>query len=272
LRSLAILGLIAGSLDAGWQLQAGLPVITFAPLSLPREAVASLGALLVGLAPAAILLKLSSAVRQLAIFAAIISATGLSLLADTRWWLIACPFLAVLAAHAWRLMAGFPRGPRQIGQVAMIGLAVLTLRWPLAAAGDKGRVAAGIESREAYLLRQVPEFAAIMVANSLVPADGNLLADDRFNAYLNCRTTCAAKDWQIVRQGQEPAEQARWLRSRGITHVLLAQPDGEPRLKIATDDSRLSEAIEARPVLPLAEFRMARQDASIWRYSLLKVR
>ncbi len=272
LQSLSILGVIAGSLCACWQLQAGMHPIVVSPLNQWHEVIVSLGILLVGLAPAAILMRPSSAARQLGLCVAIVSVTGLFLLFEQRWWLLACPLLAVLAAHTWRRIAEFPRLPRQIGQAAMIGLAMLALRLPLVAAGDKGRVALGLESREAYLLRQVPEFAAIVVANSLVPADGRLLADDRFNAYLNCHTTSAAEAWQIVRQGLDPAEQARQLRNCGITHVLLAQPEAEARLAIVPEFFPVSQSAQAGSVLPLAEFRMAREDASIWRYSLLKVR
>ena len=61
------------------------------------------------------------------------------------------------------------------------------LRWPLQLSADRCGVVLGQETREAYLLRKHPEFAAVVVANSLVPEDAVLLVDDRFGAIFIAR-------------------------------------------------------------------------------------
>jgi hypothetical protein len=119
------------------------------------------------------------------------------------------------------------------------------------------------------------------VANSIVPQDARLLTEDRFAAYLNCSTTSAdcldkAGHWLA------PAELAREMQSHGITHVLLAQPDTDEPLAAgqrcfgaeawAPRDAVTEEAAALTPFLPLAEFRVARGDAAVVRYSLLRIR
>ena len=67
-------------------------------------------------------------------------------------------------------------------------------------------------------------------------------------------------------------EIATQLRERGITHVLLAQDDAQPRQSIGAPDISCPNPALTERLLPLADFRLTRGDAAVWRYSLLRVR
>jgi hypothetical protein len=269
-RSQLRITLIACTLGGAWYALVGAAQRNAAQAELPREAIASLGVLLLALAPAALWLRPQWSVRLMSAMAAMVLLIGLIAFPHARWWLALAPLVAVVAAFTWQRIAEFPELPRRLAQGAVLGLSLLALRWPLTVAADCGCVALGLETREAYLLRKNPDYAAVVVANSLVPEDGRLLADDRFGAYLHCPIISAAGCWNLLRSRLAPDELARQLQSQGITHVLVRQPIGAPPLAITECDA--AGCVASEPLLPLADFRVTRHDASVWRYCLLRVR
>jgi hypothetical protein len=272
LRGLATVLTIAGALAGGWYLRGANHGNFTGRLSLHGHAAAGAGIVLLTLAAAALLLRPRHNVRCVALMVAAGIVSGVLIFEQQRWWVPLVPLLSIIAAYTWLEIAAFAPLPRRLAQATIAALVLAGLWPPLQIARDNAAVVCGLESRDSYLLGRHPEFAAVVLANRLVPAGGQLLADGVFGVYLHCRTLNATSYW---RRHSDPnvglAEAATQFRSHGITHVLVAQPECEPPVVPASvGDAQPEEGVNT--VLPLADFRLTRQDASVWRYRLLQIR
>lgn len=245
--------------------------------------------------------------RRLRGLGALLALAGLYTLAwyalrqNVRFLLPVVPCLAVAAVWLVVELRRFPRLPRALlaGALSLaVGLGFLA---PLRRSVDSAAVALGWESREAYLRRTEPTFAAAQLANQLLPGAGQmrLLSQDYRGFYFDCPVTR-----EVIYRGQTHYDQAvrdagqlaRRLRHDGFTHLLVAASEGPRGIRYDDTLSRLvdtppaasppaasplggspsaaspRDGDEARPFLTLADYHFADRDGARRHYRLLMLR
>jgi len=200
------------------------------PTLQPWDAVASLGALSLAFVPGVLLCRrlpgLATLLAVAAVYAGIAWAT--SIVDSWPPLLPIAPLLLIAVAWVWREMGSWPTAARRALATAGLGLVAVALAPPIARCPGRVPVALGLESRDAYLVRNEPTYPAAAIANRLLPPDARLMSLDDRTFYFHCHTLTPAMLEQPLDQftsGQSSDPLTRRLRRSGITHLLLVAPE-----------------------------------------------
>lgn len=155
------------------------------------------------------------------------------------------PLLAIATVWVWVETRRFPCFARRTVTAAMAGLVAVSTLVSLGRCREQLAVALGQETREQYLARHEPTWAAAEVSNLMYRREAHLLSEDPNAFWFNCRVT--SEDDYRQQSGYDsrlntPAELNRVLREAGFTHLLLAEPLGN----VPPDLSPLARLVEAQ--------------------------
>jgi len=200
------------------------------PALQPWGAVASLGALALAFGPGVLICRrlpgLATLLAVAAVYAGIAWAT--SVVAAWPPLLPIAPLLLIAVAWVWREMRCWPPRARQALAVAGLGLVIVALVPPIARCPGRVPVALGLESRDAYLVRNEPTYPAAAIANRLLPRDATLMSLDDRTFYFHCHTLTPGMLGQpldATSSDQSSYALTHRLRRSGITHLLLVAPE-----------------------------------------------
>lgn len=145
---------------------------------------------------------------------------------NVRFLLPLAPLSCVPVVWVWIEARRLPAAPRAI--VALVSIAIVAAG--AAAAALRCReclaVACGLESRENYLDRREPTYAAARIAGALLPPGARILSQEQRAFYINARVTrenVYRRRTGYDRGVETPDELGRRLRAAGFTHLLLAE-------------------------------------------------
>jgi hypothetical protein len=141
----------------------------------------------------------------------------------------------------------------------------------------RAAVAAGWQTRQAFLLEHEPSYAASLAANRMLKPGDRILSQDYRTFYFDAPVTREAvfrRETHYDRSIERPTELAGFLRSSGFTHVLLAEAAG-PGIRYNSRLLKLVEAARAEDAsawLKLADYEFHDADGALRRYRLIAVR
>lgn len=198
---------------------------------------------------------------------------------NVRFLLPLAPLLCIPAVWVWIEMRRLPTAPAAIAALVSVAMACAG---PAAAAmrcRDCLGAAGGWESREAYLHRREPTYAAACVANALLGPQAQILSQEQRAFYFGARVTRE----NIYRRrtgydrGIESPEQLRdRLRAAGFTHLLLAESLNDAGIRYNGTLSRLADIPAApRPGAPfdvLVDYQFKDADQAVRRYRLVALK
>ncbi|NQT12268.1 MAG: glycosyltransferase family 39 protein [Planctomycetes bacterium] len=204
-----------------------------------------LGVLFLAAAPGLLIVR---RLRGLGTLLAVATAYGLLwflLRQNVRFLLPAAPLLAVAVVWVWIETERFPRLPRLFAGATFAGVVALYALVPLARSADQLAVAVGLESREDYLARHEPTWAAAEASNLCFGPNAHLLSQDYRAFYFQCRVTRESVYRRVTgydRGITRPGDFSRTLREAGFTHLLLAENQAEEGVRYDPTLTRLAEA------------------------------
>ncbi len=184
------------------------------------------------------------------------------------------PLLAVSAAWVIAELKRFPALPKLavFGSLALLLCFQTLLPWHRA--WPKVPVAVGLESRENYLERHEPTFAAALLINAM-PGETHVLSQDYRAFYFEGRFTRenAFRAASGYHRNLEPGQLAERLQDGGYSHLLLAEERGDPKPRPVLSRLVASE-LAARPeaLRTLLDYHTADADGELRRYRLLELR
>ena len=187
------------------------------------------------------------------------------------------PLLSVGVVWFWMELRRWPLAPRWLAAGLLAGVAGFGAVVPLVRCPDKLQVALGLETREAYLLRQEPSYAAAQAANALLGPGDRLLSQDYRTFYFSnhaVRESVFRRQTHYDKSLEQPAGLTVLLREFGFTHLLLADAQGDG-IRYNQRLARLVEAQEAAggaEPAPLLEYRFHDSDGALRHYRLLRLR
>jgi hypothetical protein len=244
-----------------------------------------LGAIFLAALPALVVARRLRGIGTLLVIAGVYAAMWYLLRQNVRFLFPLVPVLAVPVTWVWIELRRFPRAPRWVAGTAFLGLILFSAAIPLVRSRDQLAVAFGRESREDYLLRCEPTYAAAMVANHLLRPDANILSQEHRAFYFDRPMTresiyrrLTGYDRRIIK----PADFNRVLREEPprFTHVLLAESSGAAGVRYEPTLSRLANARLAlaaddpadASLVRLIEYRFPDSDGAVRRYRLIMLR
>ena len=145
---------------------------------------------------------------------------------NERFLYPAIPFAAVGVVWVYMETARLPAIPRFVGKAAFWGFLTLFAFVAAERTTDRLAVVTGWESRDDYLFREEPSYAAADVANVIFGTDAHILSQDSRAYYFDCRITQESVYRRLTRYDKEVRsglELRRQLLDAGFTHVLLAE-------------------------------------------------
>jgi len=243
-----------------------------------------LGPLFLAFVPCLAIAARRRELRALLIVAALYGTACVLLRQNVRFLFPLVPILAVIVAAVLREIVMWEPAPRRIAFAALGGLVLFITVIPVARVRPSAAVAIGLESREAFLSRREPTFAAADWINHNLPADARVLSQEQRAFYF-------APSWtreNVYRRhtgynrptfGSTPPLEAE-LKAAGFTHLFLAEKPTDDHVSIAPAgyDATLSTladtAMAARPASGPQLVREWRSevDGETRRYRLLLLR
>lgn len=196
---------------------------------------------------------------------------------NVRFLLPVLPLLATATTWVWsewRRLSARPRWCLTAMTAAMLlaSAAIAPLR-----ARDKLAVACGAESREDYLSRREPTYAAASLANALATPGMRVLSQEHRAFYFDAPLT--RENIYRRRTGYDRLLSADDLSPRlhqaGFTHLLLAESLDASGIAYNDTLSRLADAAVARgdsALECLLDYRAADDDGAVRRYRLMALR
>jgi hypothetical protein len=235
-----------------------------------------LGGLFLMVLPVAFILR-RRALRWLLGVAAVYMLLWYALRQNVRFLLPLVPILAVAAAAALLELRRWPRPARLLAAVSCAAVIVLGAIIPIHRARQHVRVAAGLESREQFLLRHEPTYRAARFVNAELPPRAHILSQEHRAFYFErafTRENAFRRATDYASSLSEASDLVPALRAAGFTHVLLAEADDTSSPYNRTL-SRLTAAADAATEGRLKtclnyEFRGA--DGARRRYRLIELR
>ncbi|MBL9080982.1 MAG: glycosyltransferase family 39 protein [Planctomycetales bacterium] len=227
------------------------------------------------------LLSRERQVRLLPAFAVALpyAAACLLLRQNVRFLLPIVPLAAIVVAAVFEEIAGWSWRPRATACAPIIGVVLLLTAIPVVRARQHALVAVGAESREAFLLRSEPTFAAAQWANAHLPIGANILSQEQRAFWFESAMTRdnifrREHDYHSPGDAQDRGF-SQILRGHGFTHLLLAEgPPSRPPAFDATLSAAFEEALRTRPgeVALVAEFHTATTEVGPRRYRIVELR
>ena len=169
----------------------------------------------------------------------------------------------------------WPRRAAIACTLALLGVGAVL---PLARCRPRLAVALGVESRDDYLYRHEPTFATSRAAKALLPEDANVLTQEHRAFYFDAdltRESAYRRRTSYQSQIAQPADAAAALRSRGFTHLILAEsgPGGihYNRTLSGLVDAGMAAAAEHRFVC-LFEHEFIDSEGAARKYRLIEIR
>jgi hypothetical protein len=189
------------------------------------------------------------------------------------------PLLCVPLVWVWREFRRLPKGPRWIAAGVMGALLCFGALIPLYRCRAHWAVACGWESKEQFLLRKEPSYAAASLANDLLGSDAHVLSQEHRAFYFQCRVTrenIYRRRTHYEQALESPAELSQQLRAAGFTHLLLAESENNRGIQYEATLSRLvaeqiAEGGEAS-LSCLGDYRYEDSDGAVRRYRLMMLR
>lgn len=198
---------------------------------------------------------------------------------NVRFLLPVVPLLAVIVVWVWMEMSRFPRLARWMAGGAFAMILAVGAAVPVLRCRHQLAVAAGFETRDAYLARHEPTWQAAQVCNELFGPGAHLLSQDHRAYHFRCRVTRESVYRRRTRYDEriaDPATVAHALAQAGFTHVLLAENLSDRGIQYDPTLSRLVDAQSAAgqcdSLVRLVEYRFADADGALRRYRLLWLR
>jgi len=188
------------------------------------------------------------------------------------------PILAVACVWWWIELRRFPRLPRYVAMSLCAVPLLAAAATPAYRARGQYQVACGLESREDYLMRNEPTFAAATVANSLMGGEGRLLSQEYRAYYFNCevvRETALRQATNYDKKVNGSAELAEHLKQSGFSYVLLADNVAPQGIHYNQTLNRLAEdkhTGEDASMDCLLRYRFADADGGLREYRLMRLR
>jgi hypothetical protein len=160
-----------------------------------------------------------------------------------RYLTSALPELCLVAAYILTQIADHPRlsgrGPRIASGLLLGGLAVgAAVSLTVLFAQEPFRQLVGVESRDAYLARQLPNHSLVMRLNDERDSvRGVLMIGDRRAFYLKPRAwvDVSMGAFETLANAPDPAAARAYLDELGVSHVMVSAPDLEWHLKFDAD-------------------------------------
>jgi hypothetical protein len=182
------------------------------------------------------------------------------------------PMLSVLLiASIWVVIevCRLPVVPRVIAAVSFASIATISCVAAAINHHDSGPLAIGLETRDEYLLRHLPECRVTLAANSILTPHAHVLSQDPRAYLLNCRVT-----YQPHRQNSSDESIAR-LRLSGFTHLLVIDEDLASDQRPALNrriDASLADSDDDPDLLLPARFSGRDSTGSVRTYRLVMIR
>jgi len=276
-----------------WHLMTAAWQITMTPERFGGRA-HQLGILPLALLPGLLLCRRLRGLGTLLAIAALYTAAWFMLRQNARFLLPVVP--PVLVAVAWVIqeMRHWAPAPRAVLGLVLAGVLTTLALVPLERCSEAVQVAAGLESRDDYLVRNEASYRAAAVANCLLPNDARLLSLDYRTFYFQCPTvrenvlrrytgydhpSPAAHPSGANDSAATPGTVTRRLRELGFTHLLLVENRAErgiqfdPTLpRLLDQETRTSgRRAEARLPRPLVEYDFRDRDGAVRHYRLVSL-
>ncbi|HUY87578.1 MAG TPA: phospholipid carrier-dependent glycosyltransferase [Pirellulales bacterium] len=198
---------------------------------------------------------------------------------NVRFLLPLAPLLCVPVVWVWIEMRRLPAAPAAIATVLSIAIACVGPAAAAARSRDCLSVACGLESREDYLHRREPTYAAACAANALLGPQAHILSQEQRAFYINARVTrenIYRRRTGYDRQIASPDELSRTLRAAGFTHLLLAESSGGAGIRYNGTLSRLADIpATPQPDAPfdvLVDYQFQDDDQAVRRYRLVALK
>ncbi len=198
---------------------------------------------------------------------------------NVRFLLPVVPLLAVGVVWVWVELRRFPRWPRRAAVAAAVIMLAVSSALALARCRQELAVACGLESREDYLYRMEPTYAAADLANQLLPPESHLLSQDYRTFYFKCRTTreiTYRRRTGYDRWISSADDLHRYLRRAGFTHLLLAENTADKGIQFDDTLPSLADAADGSPDAKLFEeltsYRFRDADGAVRQYRLVALR
>jgi len=198
---------------------------------------------------------------------------------NTRFLLPIVPLLAIGVTWVLVELTRMPRPARLLTQGAIGAILIGYAAGPLWHARRYLPVALGIESRDAFLQRSEPTFAAASLANRLVGDQARVLSQDYRGLYFEGQVTREVvyrRCSEYQRSIHEPSELSDRLRREGFTHLLLAESTGDEGIRFDPTLSRLVDqelaAVGNQSLVCLTEYEFEDSDGALRRYRLMMLR
>ena len=197
---------------------------------------------------------------------------------NVRFLYVVVPILSSAAIWAVIELHRFPRLPGRIA-LTLCGTAIaIAAATPLIRARDKVPVALGWETREAYLLRNEPTYAAAAVANVMMSETDQILTQDYRGFYFRCPVVREVSFRRATGYNQRlnsPDDLPQLLRQEGFTFLLLAENASRQGIRYNDTLSRLIDTCGPSSQSEfdcLVDYRFTDRDGALRRYRLLRLR
>ncbi|MBL8830407.1 MAG: glycosyltransferase family 39 protein [Planctomycetaceae bacterium] len=191
---------------------------------------------------------------------------------NARFLLPAIPLLAVGAVWVLSELRRWPRAPRVVTTLMLLGLTLFLLAIPLRRAVKSLPVAMGVESREAFLRRVEPTYDIARKMRELDGGAWRVLSQEQRAFYLPSRIT-RESIYRRHTQYHESHDGESWtaqLRSAGFTHLLVVDVTGGDTTYDDTLNRLVAEAPESLECI--CETTFTGDDGGERRYRLLNLR
>ncbi len=199
---------------------------------------------------------------------------------NVRFLYVVLPLLATAAIWGVAELERMPAIPKRVSLGILYLLLGLGCLLPVYRLRDKWRVAAGLESRRAYLCRVEPSFPAANILNHLAGRQAQLLSEDYRGFYFQGQFTRESIYRRLTHYEQtisHARDMSTELKKRGFTHLLLLESqDG------VNHDRTLSRMVAAElatydhadhsPLLSLASYSALDADGCQRHYRLIALR
>lgn len=189
------------------------------------------------------------------------------------------PLSCVPLVWVWREFRQMPAAPRWIGVGAIGLLLCFSALIPIYRCRAHWAVACGWESKEQYLLRREPSYAAASLANDLLGRDAHVLTQEHRAFYFQCQVTrenVYRRRTHYEQTLESPLELSRQLRAAGFTHLLLAESENDRGIQYEPTLSRLvaaqADAGGEALLSCLGGYRFEDSDGAVRRYRLMMLR
>lgn len=233
-----------------------------------------LGCLYLALLPGLLFVRRLRGVRVLLAIGTLYFVGCFLLRQNVRFLFPLVPLWAAPCVWVWLEIRRMPAFARVLSTACIGGLLLLGALWPMRRARNHWAVAFGVETRDAYLQRMEPTYAAAVLANLLTDRGAKILSQDNHGFYFDAAVTQESLYRRRTRYDQSGVDLATQLRRDGFDYLLLATAAGngiryDATLSELTD--RAMSSAHQRDFHELASYRFQDSDGADRNYRLVRV-